>query len=410
MDPQSTQPQAPVNPLLAHLNDTDEAHASTRVDFAHPGTIVHPQGSPQAAALEGEASADPALAATKTPKVPTPPPATPPPPPPVAPAAPKSPRNARPIIIAVIVILILAAAGGGAYWWFKIRKPATSTNAPASQTVTLTAVAPTALAQTNSSGQAVVAGGALRNPLELDFSLTTDANSGSATPQVEVQPLGTAFTGQSNYSGSAVTATGNAVTAKVPVADLKDGSYHWQARFSVGDKNSDWVAFAAAGTTSADFIIDSTAPAAAVVTTVGSQAVKAGATAVTTTSNPSTLAGTAEVSDKISITIQPDNQTATATADSSGHWTATLPSALTNGSHTIAITATDAAGNTTSSSFTVNSNTAVATPATPSAPAATKQLAATGTGTETATLIGLILIVISGGGLIVAARHGHRQV
>lgn len=387
----------PTNPLLAHLNDTDESHASTRVDFMHPGTTVQPM-----VASSNEIS-------TPVPTSPPPPPPPPiaeaaPPTPPVAPPAPKSPHNRKPLIFVIIIVLVLAALGGGAYWWFKVRKTTSATpSAPSTaQTTTPTAIAPTSLTQLGSTGQSVSSGGTLKNPLELDFTMTTNANSGSVEPQVEVQPLATAFTGQPNYKGAAITPNGSDVKAKVSVTDLKDGTYHWQARFAVGGTNSSWTPFAATGTTTADFAIDSTAPSAATVTSVGSQNVKSGATSITTTANPTTISGTAEAGDAISVAIAPDNQTATATADASGVWSVTLQQALANGDHTVTITATDKAGNTSTASFTISSNTATAAPA-------TQKVAATGDNTNALTLLGVTLMAISAAGLILVTRLGHRQ-
>ena len=407
MDPQPQQPAAPVNPLLAHLNDTDEAHASTRVDFAHPGSMVQPMAKSPHPAMYPKADV-PKPEVPVAPVAPPPPPPPAPPPPPVAPPlpkTPKSPRNNRPIIIAVIIVLILAAAGGGAYWWFKVRKPANkaTNNNQTTQQTQLMAVTPSSLSQLNASSQTVSAGGALKNPLELDFTLTTNATTGSATPQVEVEPLGTAFTGQSNYSGTAITASGSNLTAKVSVTGLKDGSYHWQARTTVGSVSSSWAPFAATGVTTADFIVDSTPPAVPVVTSVGSQSVKAGVTSITTTANPTTLAGTGEAGDAIAIAIAPDNQATTATVDNTGHWTATLTAALANGAHTVTITSSDQAGNTSTASFTINSNTVAAAPA-------TQQVAPTGDSTRNLTLVGLLLIVVAAAGLVVVTRHGSHQV
>lgn len=411
MDPQTPQSAAPVNPLLAHLNDTDEAHASTRVDFLHPGTIVHPQAkSPHPAMYPpGETRPPEVPVAEKAPEPPKPPPPPPPPvtpPPPIAPPKPKSPRNNRPIVIALIIMLLLALAGGGAYWWFKIRKPTASSTPSTSQSnqaVALTTVAPTNLTQVNSSSQTVAAAASVKVPMELNFTIVTKATTGTATPQVEVQPLGTAFTGKPTYTGTALNANGGSLAAKVAVTDLKDGSYHWQARMMVGSDNSDWVAFAAAGVTTADFVVDSTAPKAPAVTTVGSQSIKAGVTALTTTANPTTIAGTAEPGDAIAVAIAPDNLTATATADVSGHWSITISTALANGAHTVSITSSDAAGNTASTSFTINANTAAAAPA-------TQTVAATGDSTRNYSLLGLALILVSAGGLVLVARHGQTEV
>lgn len=404
MEPTTPPAKAPTNPLLAHLNDIDESHASARVDFAHPGTVVQPM--PKVPVSE-EPKPDPAPPAPPkpVPELPPQPPVTPPPTP-LAPTAPKSPHNRRPIVIAIIIVLILAMAGAGAYWWFKIRKPASSSNSQSTQTaqtVELAPVTPASLSQANSSGQPSTAGAALKSPLELDFTISTSANSGTATPEVEVEPLGTAFTNKPNYTGPALTASGSSLAAKVPITDLKDGSYHWQARMTVGSSSSDWVAFGQAGSTKADFVIDSTPPKAPVVTTVGSQTVKTGATSLTTTTNPTTISGTSDPGSAISIAITPDNQSGTATADANGNWTVTLQQALANGDHTLSIASADAAGNTSKSSFAISSNTATVAPT-------TQKVAATGNFTQTLTSIGLFLIAMAAGGLVAVARSGKSKV
>jgi hypothetical protein len=69
--------------------------------------------------------------------------------------------------------------------------------------------------------------------------------------QVEVQPFGTAFTGNPTTTGLAVPSGSE---AQVPVAPLADDSYHWQARVIDADGNtSAWVEFGASGI---DFIVD----------------------------------------------------------------------------------------------------------------------------------------------------------
>ncbi|HSX14699.1 MAG TPA: Ig-like domain-containing protein [Candidatus Saccharimonadales bacterium] len=395
MEP-TTQTTPKVNPLLEHLKDEDESHASTRVDFLHPGTIVQP------------AVAAPTKPASKKDQSPLPPPEVPvpptPPPPPGAPPAPKSPHNNRPIIIGLIILLVLLLAGGGTYWYFKSYRPShNQTSQQPAQTVPVTAVAPTDLAQKDASTQTLATGALTKNPLELDFTMTTSANSGSVEPQVEVQPVGTAFTGQPNYKGSSLTATGGNIAAKVAVTDLHDGSYHWQARFAVGDSTSDWVAYGANAETVADFMIDSTAPVAAQITTVGSKTVAKGATSLSTTDNHPTIAGTAEVGATVSVAIAPDNQTGTATVDASGKWTIGISQDLANGDHTVTITVADGAGNRTASTFTISVNTATAAPA-------TTQIAPTGDNTAILTLLGLVLAIGATTGLILVTKIGRDQV
>lgn len=397
------------NPLLAHLNDQDEAHDSTRVDFLHPGTVVQPMvakpkiepksaDTPVSTPAEAQAPAEP-------PKAPEPPAESPPPP--TVPSAPPSPHNRRPIIVAVIVVVILALLGGGAYWYLKIYRPdhqaAEKPNNSAVQPVNVTPQKPTSLDQKDSTGKSVGIGGNVKAPIELDVTLSTSATSGSLKAQVEVEPVGTAFTGTANYTGEEASVSGGSLAAKVNVTDLKDGSYHWQGRLTDGTNNSDWAAFGSNDETATDFVIDATAPTAAHITSVAGKKLATGASSTSTTQNQPTISGTAEAGASISLAIAPDSQTVTATADSSGNWTATPSTALANGDHTITITTTDTAGNTSTASFTLSINTATAAPA-------TTQIAPTGDNTKTLTLIGIVLVALSGAGLILVNRRGQSQV
>ncbi len=394
MNPDSqsnAQSGAGTNPLLAHLNDVDESHATTRVDFAHPGEIVQPQ---------------PLAAAPKTPKAPAAPAApvveAPPMPPaaPPKPSAPRSPHNGRPILIALGIIVLLAALGAGGWWYFKYyrKNSSSSTNNNAQQSVQVVPQAPSGLAEADTGGKALVAGGASgKGQVTLSFAMTTSANSGSVTPDIEVEPLATAFTNQPTQSGSATPASGGTINASLTVTGLKEGAYHWQARFSGGGTSSDWTAFAASGVTTADFAIDLTPPAAAKITTVGSASIKASASSATTINNQPTIAGTADPGSAIAINIQPDNIALSATADSDGKWSVTPTSAIPNGDHTLSIVAADAAGNTTTASFTLSINTVAAAPA-------TAQIAPTGDDTRPLTLVGLALMVGAAAGLILRRR------
>lgn len=396
MDPQSNHAAKP-NPLLARLNEEDESHSSTRVDFLHPGTVVHPTTAAPAAPEATEAPPAPEPA-------PVPEPPVTPPAPTEQPKAPKSPRNGRPIMVAVVVLLVLALLGGGAaYYWFQIRpNQDTEQAAPTSPTpVQVTAVAPTNLAVKTASGQTVTSGGTTKVPLDLTFSMTTSANTGTVEPQVEVQPVGTAFTGTANYKGSAITANGSDIEAKVSATDLKDGQYHWQARFVVGETAGDWTAANATG--AADFIIDGTAPGAASVTSVGSKTIRSGATTVSTTDNRPTVSGTAEVGSTVSITILPDGQTGSATTDASGNWTIALSQDLANGDHSVAIATTDSSGNKVDSSFTISVNNATVAPA-------TTEVAPTGENALALTLLGAALIMGALGGLILVGSHGSSKL
>ncbi|WP_155520787.1 Ig-like domain-containing protein, partial [Ralstonia solanacearum] len=119
--------------------------------------------------------------------------------------------------------------------------------------------------------------------------------------------------------------------------------------------------------TAAAFTVDTVAPAQpAIVSAVDDVDPVTGAVASGGSTNDSTptFAGTAEAGSTITLY---DNGTAigTTTADASGNWTFTPSTALADGSHSITVTATDSAGNTSvaSTAFTLTVDTAA--PATP---------------------------------------------
>ncbi len=472
MDPQTPQTSAQpgVNPLLAHINDTEESHASTRVDFMHPGTIVHPQvnapvesdsthnitpdapvaesklartmlaptesaasvledipeepatsavGVASPLVLDAAAPAEPAALDVSADRVEAPepviaaaakkdaePPAeTPPPVPPLpasAPPAPKSPRNRRPLWIILIMLLVLLLASGGAYYWFKVRKPSSPASQPVNnQTITVSPEAPANLEQKNAAGQTLATGGSSKNPIEFGFSLTTSANSGTLQPQVEVQPLGTEFTGQSNYQGADTGVTNGSVDGVVTAKDLKDGSYHWQARFISGDTAGNWVSYGSNEESVADFVIDSTAPTSAKLSSVGGKTVSGSATTISTTNNQPTLSGTAEAGSTVAVSISPDSLSGTATAAEDGSWSLSLNQQLSNGEHTVTITTTDTAGNSQTATLTLNVNAGTK---------ATTTVAPTGDSTSRMTLVGIIGLVVAIAGLVLATRRGQPQV
>lgn len=76
----------------------------------------------------------------------------------------------------------------------------------------------------------------------LDLHFQVQVQQGKLVPQVEIEPYGTAFKGQANFTGAPVAASG---PATVPVSGLADGkTYHWQARVIDGDGSaSPWVPF-----------------------------------------------------------------------------------------------------------------------------------------------------------------------
>lgn len=119
--------------------------------------------------------------------------------------------------------------------------------------------APTALAMTQAGASKQIAAGGWLNVNRLDLHLQVSTNGARVTPEAEIEPTGTVFTGKPNVQGQPTSTNGDAVIA---VHGLSAGrTYHWQARVtdSTGASSS-WVQYAAQGSTGPDFGIDTEAP------------------------------------------------------------------------------------------------------------------------------------------------------
>ena len=116
---------------------------------------------------------------------------------------------------------------------------------------------PSVLSQYKSDGTTVIGSGGWSGTSNvLKFSMASTNASDSLTPQVEIEPIGTAFTNTVTNSGSAVVYSGSSVTGVVTVTGLTAGNYHWQARVSNSAGQSAWVSKGG----SPDFVVDATAP------------------------------------------------------------------------------------------------------------------------------------------------------
>src|SRR5439155_1537171 len=113
---------------------------------------------------------------------------------------------------------------------------------------------PDALAQLPSDGgTAIPVGGSGRSRSAVFKGTVTDPNPSDVVRlEVEVEPLGTAFTGVPNGSGAAVA---NGTIATATVAGLTDNvSYHWQARaVDQTGRAGPWASFGGNAETAADF-------------------------------------------------------------------------------------------------------------------------------------------------------------
>ncbi len=142
---------------------------------------------------------------------------------------------------------------------------ATATAPNFSKNVTVTANqapgAPTGLAQFKSDGTTSIATGGLTNETTVVLKGTvSDPDGGDNVKlQVEVEPVGTAFTNTATAE-SGLLASGS--IASVAIAGLSDGtSYHWQARTVDNHGNaSAWLSFGGNAESAADFMVDTTKP------------------------------------------------------------------------------------------------------------------------------------------------------
>ncbi len=112
------------------------------------------------------------------------------------------------------------------------------------------------LNQYKGNGVTLIAIGGTTDEDIVRFKATvTDPDPGdSLRLQVEVQLVGTPFTGTPTVTGLAAA---NGSVAQAPVAPLADGSYHWQARVIDGDGNtSAWVSFGSNSESAVDFRVE----------------------------------------------------------------------------------------------------------------------------------------------------------
>lgn len=217
------------------------------------------------------------------------------------------------------------------------------------------------LAQYKSNGITPLATGAITNQTTVILSMgMSSANaSDTLTPQVEVEPLGTAFTNSPNYTGSSSAYAGSPVTGTVTVSTLVDAQYHWQARVSNSAGQGGWTSYGGNAESASDFQIDATAPTNEDTVFASSVFRQGGATVTVVSSGDSTNA----------IWFAPSGTTnfsAGSTMTTAGGTATSITAPATQGTYKLYVI--DSAGNISSASIatlTVD-NTAPGAPGTPS--------------------------------------------
>jgi len=243
------------------------------------------------------------------------------------------------MIILVAGIILLAAAGFAAYRYFT--KPNVAATETPAAILNVQDLSPEGLTQ--STDTAELKAGSQTNAKVLIFTGKAPTDSPAGTKlEIEIQPLGTDFTGTPLSDTAAV--PDDTDPMKLTVTDYAAGSYHWRARLSDGTNNGPWVTYNTtdqAGKT-ADFTIDRTAPAAAMLKTVNGRTIST-KTFTSAVAQP-VMTGTTEAGSSVTVAFN-SSLTYKATVNADGTWTTTAGAVVPNGKYTLTITTTDAAGN-----------------------------------------------------------------
>ncbi|MDC0709814.1 Ig-like domain-containing protein [Stigmatella sp. ncwal1] len=197
------------------------------------------------------------------------------------------------------------------------------------------------------------------NPIIDLYVLVTAPSNGTVTNDTTPTYAGTAKLGSivtvlvnGTPVGTTIAGAGASWTF-TPTTPLPDGAYTVNATAADADGNT------SPSSNANTFIVDDTAPEAPVVTTPANGSLINNATP--------TYSGTGEPGCTINIIVD-GTSVGTTTANASGTWSFTPTVPLTDGSHTIRATATDAAGNISPSS---NTNAFIVGPTAPAAPVVT---------------------------------------
>jgi hypothetical protein len=122
---------------------------------------------------------------------------------------------------------------------------------------------PQGLGQFKKDGSTAIAiGGTTNDNTVVIKGTVSDPNDAdSVRLEIEIEPLGSPFTGASTHHSAFIAASRGNVVVPITAGSLGDADYHWQARScDRTSRCSAWLTFGGNSETSADFTVNTTAP------------------------------------------------------------------------------------------------------------------------------------------------------
>lgn len=169
--------------------------------------------------------------------------------------------------------------------------------------------APTGLAQYKSDGTTSIATGASTDEDTVKLALNaSDADASDILQvEVEVQPIGSAFTDVATHTQADVDYNGTPIAVQLTVGSLIDTTgYHWQARVCDDEQCSTWVSYGGNAESAADFISSINDPPTA-PSSLGSVDVTTGSTITDTTPTFTYTLSDPDTGQQVSYQIQVDD-------------------------------------------------------------------------------------------------------
>ncbi|HWC72884.1 MAG TPA: BACON domain-containing carbohydrate-binding protein, partial [Gemmatimonadales bacterium] len=122
--------------------------------------------------------------------------------------------------------------------------------------------APQSLGQFKKDGSALPIGGTTNENTVVFKGTVSDPNSSdSVRLEIEVEPLGSPFTGSSTHHSPYIAASRGNVAVSITAGPFDDAGYHWQARScDKTNRCSAWLTYGGNAETAADFTVNTAAP------------------------------------------------------------------------------------------------------------------------------------------------------